>query len=141
MFSDQPYLETGFGRGASWTIFLLGHPFLAVGTVLFGIAAVRARLLPREVDMMFAVLGAFVVVPFIGAVFFAIPFVWLGYLLWSGSLQQSTRVTCWRTRAIRSRVHGTLIPPHSYRKPPLSGTPLPFGIFRPPAFYTARLMQ
>ena len=93
VFSDQPYDETGFGRGASWTIFLLGHPFLAVGTVLFGIAAVRARLLPREVDMMFAVLGAFVVVPFIGAVFFAIPFVWLGYLLWSGSLQQSTRVT------------------------------------------------
>ncbi len=95
VFSDQPYDETGFGRGASWTLFLLGHPLLAVGTVLFGIATARARVLPREVGMMFAVLGAFVVVPFTGAVIFAIPFVWLGYLLYSSKykrVQQTARV-------------------------------------------------
>ena len=42
---------------------------------------------PREVAVMLAVLGALVVVPFTGAVFFAIPFVWLGYLLYSGKHQ------------------------------------------------------
>lgn len=93
LFSDQPYGETGFGRGASWTLFLLGHPVLAIGTVLFGIATARAGVLPREIAMMFTVLGALVVVPFIGAVFFALPFVWVGYLLYSGKYQmQPSRV-------------------------------------------------
>ena len=93
VFSDQAYDETGIGRGASWMLFLLGHVPLAVGAVLFGVATVRARVLPREVAMMFAVLSAVVVVPFTGTIFFAFPFVWLGYLLWSGSLQQTSRVT------------------------------------------------
>jgi hypothetical protein len=88
VFSDQPYDETGFGRGASWALFLLGHPLLAVGTVLFGIATARAKVLPRNVAMMFTVLGAFVVVPFTGTVFFAFPFVWLGYLLYSSKFER-----------------------------------------------------
>jgi hypothetical protein len=95
VFSDQPYDGAGFGRGASWALFLLGHPPLAVGTVLFGVATARAGVFPREVAVMFAVLGALVVVPFTGSVFFAIPFVWLGYLLYSGkheSVRQVPRV-------------------------------------------------
>ncbi len=59
-------------------------------------ATARAGVFPREVAVMFAVLGALVVVPFFGAVFFAIPFVWLGYLMYSGKhegVRQTSRVT------------------------------------------------
>ena len=91
VFSDQSY--EGAGRNASWALFLLGHLVLVIGTLLFGIATVRAKVFPQEAAMMFAVLGLGVVVPFLGAFIFAIPFVWLGYLLWSGSIQQSSRVT------------------------------------------------
>jgi hypothetical protein len=63
----QPYAEAN-GRDASWTIYLLGHLVLAIGSVLFWIAAVRAAL----------------VLSFFGALIFAIPFTWLGYTLWSG---------------------------------------------------------
>jgi len=95
VFSAQPYDGAGFARGVCWAIFLLGHPILAVGTVLFGVSTARAGVFPREVAVMFAVLGVLVVVPFIGAVFFAIPFVWLGYLMYSGkhqSARQASRV-------------------------------------------------
>ena len=91
VFSDQSY--EGAGRNASWALFLLGHLVLVIGTLLFGIATVRAKVFPQEAAMMFAVLGLGVVVPFLGAFIFAIPLVWLGYLLWSGSVQQSSRVT------------------------------------------------
>ena len=64
----QPYGEAN-GRDASWTIYLLGRLVLAIGSLLFGIAAVRAA----------------VVLPFFGALIFAIPFTWLGYTLWSGN--------------------------------------------------------
>jgi hypothetical protein len=91
VFSDQSY--EGAGRNASWVLFLLGHPVLAVGTLLFGIASARTEVfefgVPREVPMLFAVLGACVVVPFYGAFFFAFPFVWLGYLLWSGKYKRA----------------------------------------------------
>ncbi len=93
VFSDQPYDGAGFRRGASWVLFLLGHPPLAVGTVLFGVATIHAGVFPREIAVMFAVLGALVVVPFIGSVFFAIPFVWLGYLLYSGKYQSARRAS------------------------------------------------
>ena len=70
---------------------------MAVGTLLFGIASARAEVLPRDAAMMFAVLGTCgVLVPFIGAFIFAFPFVWLGYLLWSGKYekgQQPSRVS------------------------------------------------
>jgi hypothetical protein len=92
VFSDQPYGLPN-GRNASWNLFLLGHPVLAVGTLLFGIATVRAGVFSRDVAVLFAVLGVGVVVPFIGAFIFAIPLVWLGYPLWSGSVRQSSRVT------------------------------------------------
>ncbi|CAA9287353.1 MAG: hypothetical protein AVDCRST_MAG93-3636, partial [uncultured Chloroflexia bacterium] len=55
-FYDQPYGQPN-GRDASWTLFLLGHPVLAVGTLLFGIATVRAGVFPRDASMMFAGLG------------------------------------------------------------------------------------
>ena len=57
---------------------------LAVGSVLFGIASVRAQVLARKPTKLFAVLGGFAVAPFFGAVIFAVPFAWLGYALWSG---------------------------------------------------------
>jgi hypothetical protein len=96
LFSDQPYAQPN-GRNASWTLFLLGHPVLAVGTALLGAATARSRTFPGETGMLFAILctcGA--LVPFIGVFILAGPFVWLGYLLWSGKYvggQQPSRVT------------------------------------------------
>lgn len=83
VFTEQPYGEPN-GRDASWTVYLLGHLVLAVGSVLFGIASVRAKVLARKPTKLFAVLGGFAVAPFFGALIFAIPFTWLGYALWSG---------------------------------------------------------
>ena len=65
-------------------VYLLGHLVLAMGSVLFGIATVRAKVLARKTAMMFDVRGAAVLLPFFGALIFAIPFTWLGYTLWSG---------------------------------------------------------
>ncbi len=93
VFTTQPYDANG--RDASWTVYLLGHLVLAVGSVLFGIASVRAKVLARKPTKLFAVLGGFAVMPFFGAVIFAIPFTWLGYTLWSGqgeAAQQPRRV-------------------------------------------------
>jgi drug/metabolite transporter (DMT)-like permease len=83
VFTTQPYGESN-GRDASWTIYLLGHLVLAMGSVFFGIATVRAKVLARKPSMMFAVLGVAVMLPFFGALIFAIPFACLGYTLWSG---------------------------------------------------------
>jgi drug/metabolite transporter (DMT)-like permease len=83
VFTTQPYGEPN-GRDASWAIYLLGHLVLAVGSVLFGIASVRAKVLARKPTKLFAVLGGLAVAPFFGALIFAIPFTWLGYTLWSG---------------------------------------------------------
>ena len=65
----------------------MGHLVLAAGSVLFGIATVRAKVLARKPSMTFAVLGGFAVAPFFGALIFAIPFTWLGYALWSGKVE------------------------------------------------------
>jgi hypothetical protein len=88
VFSEQAYAMPN-GRDASWMLFLIGHLVLAVGTLLFGIASTRAGVLPHDAAMMFAVLGTCgALVPFIGAFIFAIPFAWLGYLLWSGKYEK-----------------------------------------------------
>ncbi len=95
LFTMQPYGESN-GRNASWAIYLLGHLVLAMGSVLFGIATVRAKVLARKAAMTFAVLGGFAIVPFFGALIFAIPFAWLGYALWSGKgerIRQPQRVS------------------------------------------------
>ena len=86
VFSDQSYV--GAGRNASWTLFLLGHLVLVIGTLLFGLATVRAKVFRQEAAILFAAMGVGVVVPFLGAILFAIPFVWLGYLLWSGEYER-----------------------------------------------------
>ena len=73
----------------------MGHLVLAIGSVLFGIATVRAKVLAPKAAKLFAVLGGFAVVPFFGALVFAIPFTWLGYTLWSGQgepVRQARRV-------------------------------------------------
>jgi hypothetical protein len=92
-FTEQGYALPNL-RDASWTLFLLGHPILAVGTVLFGIGTARAQVFPGDVGMLFAVIGACgALIPFVGAFIFAIPFVWLGYLLWSGTVRQHSHVS------------------------------------------------
>ncbi len=83
VFTTQPFGEPN-GRDASWAVYLLGHLVLAVGSVLFGFATVRAKVLDRKGAVTFAVLGGFAIAPFFGALIFAIPFTWLGYALWSG---------------------------------------------------------
>lgn len=95
LFSDQPYMRPN-GRQASFNLFLLGHLPLAIGTVLFGIATVRAKVFPYKAAVMLVLPGVSVVVPFVGTFVFAIPFIWLGYLLWSGKVergQQPSRVS------------------------------------------------
>ena len=92
VFTTQPYGEPN-GRDASWAIYLLGHLVLAVGSVLFGIASVRAKVFAA---MTFAVLGGFAVAPFFGALVFAIPFTWLGYALWSGKAEPDRQTQCVR---------------------------------------------
>ena len=93
LFYDLPYGQPN-GRDTSWTLFLLGHTVLAVGTLLFGIATVRTKVFAEDAATLFAFLG--VIVPFIGAFVFAFPFGWLGYLLYSGNYrrtQQTSRVS------------------------------------------------
>ena len=85
VFTTQPYDANG--RATSWTVYLLGHLVLAVGSVLFGIASVRAKVFARKAATTFAVLGGFAVAPFFGALVFSIPFAWLGYALWSGKVE------------------------------------------------------
>jgi len=46
LFTMQAYAEAN-GRQASWGVFLLGMLLLAIGSVLFGIATMRAGALPR----------------------------------------------------------------------------------------------
>ncbi len=92
LFSNQPYMQPN-ARQASFNLFLLGHLPLAIGTVLFGIATVRAKVFPYKAAVMLVLPGVSLVVPFVGTFVFAIPFVWLGYLLWSGSGQQPSRVS------------------------------------------------
>ena len=86
VFTTQLYGEPN-GRNTSWAIYLLGHLVLGIGSVLFGIASVRAKVLARKPAMTFTTLGGFAVAPFFGAVIFAIPFAWLGYTLWSGKVE------------------------------------------------------
>ena len=82
VFTTQPYKSNG--RDAAWTMYLLGYLVLAIGSVLFGIATVRAKVVVRKAAKLFVVPGGFAIVPFFGALIFAIPFTWLGYTLWSG---------------------------------------------------------
>lgn len=95
-FTEQGYALPNL-RDTSWTLFLLGHPVLAVGALLFGLATARAQVFPDDVGMLFAVLGTCgALIPFFGAFIFAFLLAWLGYLLWSGkyeSGQQLSRVT------------------------------------------------
>ncbi|MBA2617572.1 MAG: hypothetical protein H0U91_05310 [Rubrobacter sp.] len=46
LFTTQAYAEAN-GRQASWVVFLLGMLLLAIGSALFGVATIRAGVLPR----------------------------------------------------------------------------------------------
>ena len=65
----------------------MGHLVLAIGSVLFGIHTVRGKILPCKAGNLFAVLRGFAVLPFFGALIFAIPFTSLRYMLWSGKAE------------------------------------------------------
>ena len=87
LFSDQPYGQPN-GRNASWMLFLLGHPILATGTLIFGIATMRSQTFPGETGALFTIFGTCgALIPIVGTPIFAFPFGWLGYLMWSGKYE------------------------------------------------------
>ncbi len=77
--------------GGVWMLVILGAFALTIGTILFGIATLRARVLPLScgVLLILAALMLFVTDPENRRAFLALPFgiawAWLGYALWSGS--------------------------------------------------------
>jgi hypothetical protein len=82
VFNAQPYGEAN-GRDNSWTLYLLGVLTLAIGSVLFGIATLRIKILPHRAAMLFTVGSAAAVVPGFGMLLFGTGWAWLGYALWS----------------------------------------------------------
>jgi len=77
--------------GGVWVLVVLGAFALTIGTILFGIATLRAQVLPRSAGLLL-ILGAlmlFLTDPENRRAFLALPFgiawAWLGYVLWSGS--------------------------------------------------------
>ncbi len=73
---------------------ILGAFALTIGTILFGIATLRARILPLSAGVLL-ILGAlmlFLTDPENRRAFLALPFgiawAWLGYLLWVGSRER-----------------------------------------------------
>ena len=94
VFNTQPYGEVN-GRDNSWTLYLLGVFTLSIGSVVFGIATLRAKILPHRAAVLFTVGSAAAVVPFIGMLLLGAGWAWLGYALWSKrdvSVQRPSRV-------------------------------------------------
>jgi hypothetical protein len=100
-------VEAVVGQGVSGTITLLGGLAFLIGLILFGVATMRAGVLPRWAgpllilgDVVFAV-GTFagsaaLIVEVLGALITCAAFVWLGLALlsWSDiSVQRSARVS------------------------------------------------
>jgi hypothetical protein len=89
-------VEAVVGQGVSGTITLLGGLAFLIGLILFGVAIMRARVLPRWLgpllilgDVVFAV-GTFagsaaLIVEVLGALITCTAFVWLGLALLSAS--------------------------------------------------------
>lgn len=95
VFNTQPYGEAN-GRANSWTLYLLGVFTLSIGSVLFGIATLRAKILPHRAAVLFTVGSAAAVVPFIGMLLFGAGWAWLGYALWSKKDVSVQRPSCVR---------------------------------------------
>ena len=94
VFNTQPYGEAN-GRDNSWTLYLLGVLTLAIGSVLFGIATLCAKILPHRAAVLFTIGSAAAVVPGFGMLLFGAGWAWLGYALWSKrdvSVQRRSRV-------------------------------------------------
>jgi len=94
VFNTQPYGEAN-GRDNSWTLYLLGVLTLVIGSVLFGIATLRTKILPHRAVVLFTIGSAAAVVPFFGMLLFGVGWAWLGYALWSKrdvSVQRRSRV-------------------------------------------------
>jgi hypothetical protein len=100
-------VEAVVGQGVSGTITLLGGLAFLIGLILFGVAIMRARVLPRWLgpllilgDVVFAV-GTFagsaaLIVEVLGALITCTAFVWLGLALLSASdtpVQRTARVS------------------------------------------------
>lgn len=80
--------------GGVWVLVILGALALTIGNILFGIAVLRARILPllSGVLLILGALMLFLTDPENRRAFLALPFgiawAWLGYLLWVGSRER-----------------------------------------------------
>ncbi len=76
--------------GGAWILVILGAFALTIGVVLFGIATLRAKVLPSAAGLLLSAAGLmlFLVDPENRRAFLALPYgvawLWLGYALWSG---------------------------------------------------------
>ena len=107
LFTTQAYAEAN-GRQASWGVFLLGMLLLAIGSALFGVATMRARVLPRLGGLLLVVwLPAGILSSIFSAITGLLPtdlafslgsagtlgaaWVVLGYAMWSGRARATKR--------------------------------------------------
>ena len=76
--------------GNAWMLVILGAFALTVGIMLFGIATLRAKVLPSGAGLLLLAAGLmlFLVDPENRRAFLALPYgaawLWIGYVLWSG---------------------------------------------------------
>lgn len=87
-------LGQALDMGSVWVLVILGAFALSIGTILFGIATLRTRVLPRSPGVLLIVgaLMLFLTDPENQRAFLALPFgiawAWLGYVLWTGSRER-----------------------------------------------------
>ncbi len=80
--------------GGVWVLVILGAFALTIGTIVFGVAVLRTRILPLSsgVLLILSALMLFLTDPENRRAFLALPFgiawAWLGYVLWAGSQQR-----------------------------------------------------
>ena len=80
--------------GSVWILVILSAFALTTGIVLFGIATLRAKVLPSAAGLLLLAAGLmlFLVDPENRRAFLALPYgvawLWLGYALWSGRVME-----------------------------------------------------
>jgi hypothetical protein len=76
--------------GNAWILVILGAFVLTIGIILFGVATLRAKVLPFGAGLLLLAAGLmlFLVDPENRRAFLALPYgaawLWIGYVLWSG---------------------------------------------------------
>jgi hypothetical protein len=92
-----PELLDADPSGALAAGLLLTFGLLALGWLLFGLASLRAGVLPRGAALLLMIgavlypVGGFLELPFAGVVFGA-AVAWMGYALWSGTANEPARM-------------------------------------------------